>query len=684
MQTDERAVPVLGEAEPLVLPAVVTGDRSGDGMPARPRFFGRRAWYRRRVAWLEEQVVIDDLTGLRNLRALWRELNDRTPRCSKASPLTVVMLDFDLFTEVNDRHGYVVGDAVLARAAAVLRDAAAAPELAYRYGGEEFVVLVSGDEAEGSELAERVRAAIAQENSSLPATTISCGVAELDSPVEPWVAIDRADAALREAKRGGRNRVVVAGSSARTASAYLVDEGEHETARRAALAVAVATLEVRDRRTADHADDVLTLCESLGRELGFHGRELERLVAGAQLHDVGKVAVPSEILNKAGPLDDHEWAVIREHTVIGERILRSVPEMAEVATIVRHSHEHWDGGGYPDGLAGEQIPLASRVILCADAFHAIRSDRPYRAGRPAADALTEVRACAGTQFDPVVVDALERVAERVRSRGVGAMALPRDKRLVVLLSALALAGTAVAASPDLRDALRSIFGATTAEPPRLSYDGFSHVFGDGPPVGRSSAAGGDVGAGGAGGESFAALGRTELASPQARRARRARLRLERLRVERLRRAARLSPASRRRRQAVGQARLPIPLTPTGDAPAGTEKRAGSPGTGTGTETRAGSPGTGTSPESPGTTDALAPPSAYCRAESKEVRKGQDRSDFGACVDAQSVLRSGQTDSPGEACKGADTKHVKGEKQTAFSRCVAAATAFRKDQRARSR
>ena len=174
------------------------------------------------------------------------------------------------------------------------------------------------------------------------------------------------------------------------------------------MALAMATLAARDKGTAEHSDDVLCLCDAMGRQLGFDEATLDLLVAGAQLHDVGKVAVPLSIINKPAALTEGEWAVIREHTVIGERILRAVPEMAGVAKIVRHTHEHWDGSGYPDGLRGEEIPLESRVILCADAFHAMRCDRPYRRGRGARAALAEMEACAGTQFDPEVVSIFTR------------------------------------------------------------------------------------------------------------------------------------------------------------------------------------------------------------------------------------------------------------------------------------
>jgi hypothetical protein len=270
--------------------------------------------------------------------------------------------------------------------------------------------------------------------------------------------------------------VVVAGREDLSPDGYLAEDLEHETARRAAMAMAVAALEARDTDTAHHSDDVVTLCEAVGGQLKLDDRELQHLRAGAQLHDVGKVAIPSSILNKPTALTEAEWEVIREHTVMGERILRSVPELADVATIVRHSHEHWDGTGYPDGLAGDRIPLASRVILCADAFHAIRSDRPYRRGREAKQAIAEIKACAGTQFDPAVVDAFVHVAGDVQNGAVGL----RKKRLVLLLSTLILgASSAVAGIPEVRDAIKSVFG-TSLGPSLAAEEPATGDFGFGP------------------------------------------------------------------------------------------------------------------------------------------------------------------------------------------------------------
>ena len=213
--------------------------------------------------------------------------------------------------------------------------------------------------------------------------------------------------------------------------------------------MAAATLHARDGGAAAHSDDVVHLCDAIADELGVYGHDRAVLLAAAQLHDIGKVAIPPAILEKPTPLDEREWTVIRQHTVAGERIIQSVPELDEVARLVRHSHERWDGGGYPDGLSGAEIPLASRIVFCADAFHAIRSDRSYRRGRTARAALDEVKRNADSQFDPEVVDALVKSAGQMRNsvragaKGLGTTL--RSRRLVSLLLTLAIGGSALAA-----------------------------------------------------------------------------------------------------------------------------------------------------------------------------------------------------------------------------------------------
>jgi HD-GYP domain-containing protein (c-di-GMP phosphodiesterase class II) len=163
-----------------------------------------------------------------------------------------------------------------------------------------------------------------------------------------------------------------------------------------------------------HLEGVAALAVDVGRRLGLGRSALEELSRAAQLHDLGKIAVPDEILGKPGALDEREWEFIHQHTVVGERILRASPALREAATIVRSSHERWDGTGYPDGLAGEEIPLAARIVTACDAFEAMTTMRPYREARTVDAAVAELERCAGTQFDPAVVDVLVAVVrERV-------------------------------------------------------------------------------------------------------------------------------------------------------------------------------------------------------------------------------------------------------------------------------
>jgi HD-GYP domain-containing protein (c-di-GMP phosphodiesterase class II) len=166
-------------------------------------------------------------------------------------------------------------------------------------------------------------------------------------------------------------------------------------------------VESDDDYTGAHSREVVELSVAVGRRLGLASVQMRNLEFAALLHDVGKLAVPKEILHKDGPLDEQEWAVMRQHTVAGQRMLDTVGGvLAAVGQIVRGSHEHWDGGGYPDGLAGEAIPVEARICAACDAYSAMTADRPYRRAMPRAQAITELERCAGTQFDPRVVAAL--------------------------------------------------------------------------------------------------------------------------------------------------------------------------------------------------------------------------------------------------------------------------------------
>ncbi len=179
-----------------------------------------------------------------------------------------------------------------------------------------------------------------------------------------------------------------------------------ETGSPAAVQALAAAIEARDSYTHQHSEQVVALATDVARLLGLSAPDLEHVRHGALLHDVGKLAIPNEILHKPGPLTDAEWRVMAEHPVIGERILRRTPQLGHLAPVVRHEHERWDGGGYPDGLARTAIPIASRIILACDAYNAMITTRPYREAMSAEHAAAELRAKSGTQFDPQVVEAL--------------------------------------------------------------------------------------------------------------------------------------------------------------------------------------------------------------------------------------------------------------------------------------
>jgi diguanylate cyclase (GGDEF)-like protein len=342
---------------------------------------------------LEIAALTDSLTGLGNRRALVAELEDAARRATAARPLALVLYDLDGFKGYNDAFGHPAGDELLARLAGKLSRALEGRGRAFRMGGDEFCVLSPLDD--GAALAPIVAAtllALSEEGEGF-AISASYGAVQLPAEVDdPTAALQVADARMYDSK-----------------------ESVRPSPGRQSRAVLMRALEECSPDLSRHLDDVAGLAVEAGLELGLSGERLEHLRQAAELHDVGKVAIPDSILNKPGPLDDDEWAFLRRHTLIGERILAAAPSLVPAARLVRASHERIDGGGYPDGLAGDEIPLGARVIAVCDAFDAMTSDRPYRPRMPVEEALDELGRCAGTQFDPAVVRAFAAVVSRRRS-----------------------------------------------------------------------------------------------------------------------------------------------------------------------------------------------------------------------------------------------------------------------------
>jgi len=318
------------------------------------------------------------------------------------SPLSVALLDIDGFRQINLAHGYATGDRVLAGVAEMISALTGVRDLACRMSGDAFAVALQETEpAAAKEAAERLLLELEDlDAGAVRGVSASVGIAELRPKETPERLLANAEAALDAARSEGGGRVVVHSAGGGNGGAV------HEIGRNDVVAVLASALQERDRYTGDHSESVVEMAGRVGEAIGMGADEVAKLRTAALLHDIGKVGVPDEILHKEGPLDEREWEIMRQHTVIGERILRAIPGLGGVARIVRHEHERWDGKGYPDGLSGEDIPIGARIILACDAYHAMTSDRPYRAAVPHPEAIAEITRNAGTQFDPKVTQAL--------------------------------------------------------------------------------------------------------------------------------------------------------------------------------------------------------------------------------------------------------------------------------------
>jgi two-component system, cell cycle response regulator len=356
--------------------------------------------FRENVRMLREseiEATSDPLTGLGNRRALLRDLEAAAVTELPGHSHVLGLFDLDGFKSYNDAFGHPAGDALLERLGRTLAATLDGRGGAYRMGGDEFCVLALVRDGEADALIAEAATALTERGERFD---IGCshGTVVLERVGDPAEALRLADQRMYADKHGGRQTR---------------EEMVHQ--------VLLRVLGEHDGALRDHVDDVALLAEQVARRLGLDDRETADVRRAAALHDIGKVAIPDDILNAPRALTEDEWEYMRQHTIIGARIIGAAPEMARVAEMVRSSHERWDGGGYPDGLAGTDVPLGSRIVSVCDTFDAMTTTRAYRGARPVEEALVELDRCAGSQFDPAVVAAFVAVLAEQR-RPVGSAA----------------------------------------------------------------------------------------------------------------------------------------------------------------------------------------------------------------------------------------------------------------------
>jgi len=325
------------------------------------------------------EAVTDPLTGLGNRRKLLNELEVVLSNATVDEPWLLVIFDLDGFKGYNDSFGHPAGDALLQHLGARLAAVPGPSGAAFRLGGDEFCLLTPTRDLAVPSLLNRACDALSDQGEGFEIGTSFGAVFLPEEASDPREALGEADARLYAHKHQKQSR----------------RDRPHE--------VLLQALYEREPELVGHTRCVATLSVEVGRRLGLEGRELDELERAAQLHDIGKIAVPDQILRKPGKLNEDEWVFIRQHTLVGQRILAVSPALRRIGDIVRSTHEHWDGTGYPDQLRGSAIPLAARIIAVCDAYDAMTTNRPYRRALELDDAIGELERCAGRQFDSDVV-----------------------------------------------------------------------------------------------------------------------------------------------------------------------------------------------------------------------------------------------------------------------------------------
>ncbi|MFA5881013.1 MAG: diguanylate cyclase [Eubacteriales bacterium] len=367
----------------------------------------------RRLERAEQLSCLDGLTGLFNHRYFQQTMSARLGPTGNLKCLSLLFIDIDNFKHYNDTFGHQKGDQVLVEMADIFRKNIPPEAILARYGGEEFAIaLPDVCICKAKEIAEKIRKQTEEYRffgcNDLPnhCLTISIGVAAYPEHTNNKSdLIKLADMALYRAKQTGKNRVEIS---------YSVLDELRDTVSGDELRLIsnvkpmITLINAKDHYTYNHTEKVIQFSSIIGKEMNLSDHNLKILKYGSFLHDIGKIEVPAEILNKTEPLSKEEWAILKNHPAAGKDIISPIDTLAETIPIIYYHHERFDGSGYPVGLKGAEIPLLARIVTVADAFSAMLSERLDRNRRNPRTAITELKSAAGSQFDPDIVRSLEK------------------------------------------------------------------------------------------------------------------------------------------------------------------------------------------------------------------------------------------------------------------------------------
>jgi len=415
----------------IYLPLLVKGETTGSLIiasrrpkaysPGQVRLLERLAFQiavpvenSRLYAKAEQRARIDELTGLFNRRHFDERVKQEIDRHSRyRGMLSLLLLDLDFFKDYNDKKGHLAGDKVLAQVGRLIEMSVRNVDVAFRYGGDEFAILLPQATADDAfVVAERIRERVAGEMGRKQAgITISLGLASWPSDgVTPDEIFNAADRALYYAKRTGGNRTSVVSKMMPSLTEAGVPGVDVERESLSTIYALAATIEARDPYTYGHSRKVGRYGVALAEALGLPSEKVAIVSTAALLHDIGKIGIPDEVLNKVGALEPGEWELIKSHSELSAAIVGHVPSLIPCLPAILHHQERWDGTGYPSGLKGEAIPLEARILAVADTFDAMTSSRPYRGPLPYKEVLEELKRCAGSQLDPKLVEAFLPIA----------------------------------------------------------------------------------------------------------------------------------------------------------------------------------------------------------------------------------------------------------------------------------